>query len=109
MAVSSGRGGFGRFPKMEVTREFFEIGKPFWYTPLADKNTNILVKPVECKSVVPPNVDGFSQQYCETYCALYKWCAEVGNFDEHGVNYIPCCDGFERKDDTGVYFKEIGK
>jgi hypothetical protein len=108
MAISSGRGAFVRLPKMVRAREFFGIGEPFWYTPLADKDTNILIEAIPCTNVTPPEVDGFSQRDCEKHCALSKWCSESGNFDESGSNYIPCCSDYEREDKTNVFFKEIG-
>lgn len=103
MAISSGR---CRIPSMELAREFFGVNEPFWYTPLADKDTTILIEATPCKSVVRHNY--FSQAECETYCAICKWCAESGNFNDRGENYIPCCSDYERKDKTGVFFKEIG-
>lgn len=105
MAVSSGR---KRIKVMEQSREFFDIGEPFWYTPLSDENVHILVEPIPCTNVKDYGVDWFSQQECNEYCALSKWCAERGNYDSNGRNYIPSCSSDEREDETHVFFKEIG-
>ena len=105
MAISSGR---CRIPVMELSREFFDIGRPFWYSPLSDKSIHILIEPIPCTNVTEYSMDVFGKTECEKYCALSKWCGERGNFDTNGENHIPSCSDYDRKDKTNVFFKEIG-
>jgi hypothetical protein len=103
MAISSGR---CRIPVMQHPKEFFCISKPFWYTPISDKNVHTLIEAAPCENVIPKG-DGWSLLDCEKYCAIYKWCAVPGNFDWNGTQYIPCCHYYEREDAMDVFFKEI--
>ena len=85
---------------MKHAKEFFKIGEPFWYTPFADQNTEILIESVERQYGMP------ARAVCYKLCALCKWCGEDENCID-GVNYIPECHGENREDNKSVYFKEV--
>lgn len=108
MAVSSGR---GKKPMaMEYTKEYFDVGDVFIYSPLNDPDVSIVVTPVPWKSIGTDWLEDGKD--CKNYCAIYKWC---GNFHNKMFNtktnrlesYKPVCAGSLRTDKTSVFFKEL--
>ena len=67
MAVSSGR---CRIPKMQHPKEFFDVGRPFWYTPLSDKSVDMVLVPKECKNV--EDEWSWTGEMCRKHCAIYR-------------------------------------
>lgn len=103
MAVSSGR---RRIPAMEHPKEFFDIGRPFRYTPLSDKSVEMVLVPTECNDVVDDLV--WNGDCCSKYCAVYGWCVSSENLDQiSGRTFIPACSVSSRIDHANVYFKEL--
>lgn len=99
MSVRSGKNGFSQI--MSKNRELFEIGEPFWYSPMSDKTVAVLV---EARSA-EDDFGEFNSEMCDSHCALSEWCCMKGNVDNEGNNYIPACGTPDREEQ--VYFKEL--
>lgn len=96
------RGTTKRIPVMKEAHQLFEIGVPFWYTPIADPSTTILIQAADTKELF---CEHFGSEQCDVYCACAKWCSQDDNGDADGNNYIPAC-GYPYRDNQ-VYFKKI--
>lgn len=83
-----------KIPTMVVNRSFFPIGQKFFYSPMAEPGTKMLLVAEEIDGSVFP---------C-TLCAIGKWCGYTDNHDENGINYIPVCNYMEREDKKTVRF-----
>lgn len=97
MPVSSHRN--SRFYEMTKSHQYFPIGQEFWYSPLADPSVEILIR---AKDMSGLNIIT-CEEICGKHCCISKWCAENGNFDSVGNNFIPECSN--REDGMDVYFE----
>ena len=100
MAVSSGHI-LNSIPKMEKPYQFFDMGVPFFYTPLNDPSGTMIIQAVKVdqKVIEVANI-------CSDLCCLNCFCMKPNNFTESG-NWIPMCSSINRIDNTQVYFKEF--
>lgn len=100
MSVSSGHI-LNSISKMEKPYQFFNIGVPFFYTPLNDPGGTMIIQAVKVdqKAIDDANI-------CSGLCCLDCFCMNPNNFTESG-NWIPACSGINRMDNTYVYFKEF--
>lgn len=88
-----------KYPIMTEARQVFPIGQEFWYSPLVDPSVEILV----CAKDMSGLNTLINKEICDKHCCINKWCAEIGNFDSVGNNFIPECSN--REDGIDVYFE----
>ncbi len=90
---------------MTETRTYFDLGVPFMYSPLADKSVHLVIEARDVREHT--NGELIDRDFCETHCALSKWCATDDNYDSNGTNYIPECEDCSREDGAQVYFVKL--
>lgn len=103
MAVSSGR---CNIKKMTDAEEYFEVGEIFWYSPISEPDTCVIVKVVDSHS----SFSSMAGRPCDL-CDLSKWCRLLSNQvkmeDGSLQSFSPNCIPGNRSDGKDVYFKVI--
>ncbi len=88
---------------MTRVNEYFEIGEPFFYSPLV---TMQLVPGEDSDLTLVPIPSKGDATACE-YCALYKFCGRGDNMFG-GLYFVPSCEPSIRDDNNSVIFVEYG-
>lgn len=101
MAISSKQNSIRR---MTRANEYFEIGEPFFYSPLV--TMKLVPGEVSDLTLVPIPSNGGAIA-CED-CALYKFCGRGDNMFIDGLYFVPCCEPSTRDDKNSVIFVEYG-